>query len=155
MPEADTTELLEDHRKRRVQEIVGSLLYYAQAVDNNFLVALSGIAAHQSCATVATEQAVHLLLDYVATYPSDGIIYRSSGMILYAHADAGFLNKTNSRSCAGAHIYLSENDPFPLQRCSPLYRPKNQVRHGICRQGGTRSTHCHSAGDDPTQANPP
>jgi hypothetical protein len=77
------------------------------------LVALSAIAARQSCATVATEKAVHLLLDYVATYPSDGIIYRSSDMILCAHADAGFLNETNSRSRAGAHIYLSENDPFP------------------------------------------
>ncbi len=112
-PEADTTELLGDHHKRRVQEIVGSLLYYARAVDNKLLVALSAIAARQSCATVATEQAVHLLLDYVATYPSDGIIYQSSNMVLCAHADAGFLNKTNSRSRAGAHIYLSENDPFP------------------------------------------
>jgi hypothetical protein len=34
-------------------------------------------------------------------------------MILCAHANAGFLNKTNSRSWAGAHIYLSKNDPFP------------------------------------------
>jgi hypothetical protein len=33
-------------------------------------------------------------------------------MILCAHADAGFLNKTNSCSRAGAHIYLSENNPF-------------------------------------------
>jgi hypothetical protein len=74
-PEAGMTELLNDHRKRRVQEIVGSLLYYAQAVDNKLLVALSAIAARQSCTTVATEKAVHLLLDYVATYPSDGIIY--------------------------------------------------------------------------------
>jgi hypothetical protein len=82
-------------------------------VDNRLLVALSTIAANQSCATVATEQAVHLLLDYVATYPLDGIVYRSSDMILCAHADAGFLNKTNSHSRAGAHIYLSENDPFP------------------------------------------
>jgi hypothetical protein len=78
------------------------------------LVALSAIAAQQSCATVATEQAVHLLLDYVATYPSDGIIYRASDMVLCAHSNARFLNKTNSRSCAGAHIFLSENEPFPL-----------------------------------------
>jgi len=77
------------------------------------LVALSAIAARQSCATVPTEQAVHLLLDYVATYPADGIVYRSSDMILCTHADAGFLNETNSRSRAGAHIFLSENDPFP------------------------------------------
>ena len=109
----DASELLDEHRKRQIQEIVGSLLYYAQAVDNKLLVALSAIAARQSCATVATEQAVHLLLDYVATYPADGIVYRSSDMILCAHADAGFLNETNSRSRAGAHIFLSENDPFP------------------------------------------
>ena len=62
---------------------------------------------------MATEQAVHLLLDYVATYPADGIVYRSSNMILCAHADAGFLNETNSRNGAGAHIFLLENNPFP------------------------------------------
>ena len=62
---------------------------------------------------MATEQAVHLLLDYVATYPADGIVYRSSDMILCAHVDARFLNETNTRSCTGAHIFLLENDPFP------------------------------------------
>ena len=72
-PESDTSELLNDDRKRRIQEIVGSLLYYARAVDNKLLVALSAIAARQASATIATEQAVHLLLDYVATYPNDGI----------------------------------------------------------------------------------
>jgi len=82
-------------------------------VNNKLLVALSAIAACQAYATVATEQAVHLLLDYVTTYPADGIVYRSSDMILCTHADAGFLNDTNSRSRAGAHIFLSENDPFP------------------------------------------
>ncbi len=55
---------------------------------------------------------VDLLLDYVATYPNDGIVYPASNMILYAHADAGFLNKTNSCSRVGVHIYLSEDDPF-------------------------------------------
>jgi hypothetical protein len=77
------------------------------------LVALSAIAARQAYTTVTTEQAVHLLLDYVATYPADGIVYRSSDMILCAHTDASFLNETNSRSQVGAHIFLSENDPYP------------------------------------------
>jgi hypothetical protein len=111
--EADASELLDENCKCRIQEIVGLLLYYNRAVNNKLLVALSAIAACQSYATVATEQAVHLLLDYVATYPADGIVYRSSDMILCAHADAGFLNETNSRSRAGAHIFLLENDPFP------------------------------------------
>jgi hypothetical protein len=111
-PEANASERLDEHHKCHIQKIVGSLLYYARAVDNKLLVALSAIAARQSYATIATEQAVHLLLDYVATYRADGIVYRASDMMLRAHADAGFLNETNSRSRAGAHIFLLENDPF-------------------------------------------
>jgi hypothetical protein len=74
-PDANTSELLDEHRKCRIQDIVGLLLYYTRAVDNKLLAALSAIAIRQSCATVAAKQAVHLLLDYVATYPSGGIIY--------------------------------------------------------------------------------
>ncbi len=95
-----------------MQEIVGSLLYYEQVANNKLLVVLSAISARQAKATVATEQAVDLLLDYVAPYPNDGIVHRASNMILCAHADASFLNRTNSRSRAGAHIYLLEDDPF-------------------------------------------
>jgi hypothetical protein len=73
-PMADTSERLDLHQKRCIQE-VRLLLYYARAVNNKLLVALSAITARQSCATVATKQAVHLVLDYVAIYPSDCIIY--------------------------------------------------------------------------------
>jgi hypothetical protein len=74
-PDANTSDLLDEHRKRHIQKIIGLLLYYVLAVDNKLLVAASTITAQQSCATTATKQAVHLLLDYVATYPSNGIIY--------------------------------------------------------------------------------
>jgi hypothetical protein len=74
-PTANTLECLDIHRTCHIQKIVELLLYYARAVDNKLWDALSAIAAHQSYPTVATKQAVHLLLDYVATYPSEGIIY--------------------------------------------------------------------------------
>ncbi len=109
----DTSAHLDDARKHRIQEIIGSLLYYACAVDNKLLMALNAIAAKQSKATVATKQAVHLLLDYVATYPNNGIVYCASDMILCAHANDGFLNESQCCSCAGAHIFLSENQPYP------------------------------------------
>jgi hypothetical protein len=112
-PDPDSLELLNSSRKQCVQKIVGSLLCYPRAVNNKLLVALSTIAAHQAKATVATEQAMDLLFDYVATYPNDGIVYCVSNMILCAHADAVFLNETNSYSRVGAHIYLSEDDLFP------------------------------------------
>jgi hypothetical protein len=74
-PYPDSSELLDASRKYCVQEIVESLLYYVRVVDNKLLIALSAISAHQAKTTVTTEKAVDLLLNYVATYPNDGIVY--------------------------------------------------------------------------------
>ena len=49
----------------------------------------------------------------MATYPDDGILFRRSDIILAAHADEEFFNKSKVRSRAGAHIFLSENEPKP------------------------------------------
>ena len=49
----------------------------------------------------------------MSTYPNDGILFRKSDMILAAHADARFLNESRPRSRAGAHKFLSENEPKP------------------------------------------
>jgi hypothetical protein len=95
-PEKDTSAPLLAKCLLRVQKIIGSLLYYARAVDNKLIIALNTIAARQSKATIHTEQLVHTLLDYVAMYPNDGIVYRGSDMVLCAHADAGYLNETKS-----------------------------------------------------------
>ena len=55
--------------------------------------ALSAIGTKQAPATEETAAAIEQLLDYVATYPNDGILFRKSDTILAAQADAGFLNK--------------------------------------------------------------
>ncbi len=112
-PDEDTSALLLPKRILRVQKIIGLLLYYARAVDNKLLVVLNAITAHQSKATIHTEQLVHTLVDYVATYPNDGIVYNASDMVLCAQGDASYLNKTKSRSRDRAHIYLLEDDPIP------------------------------------------
>jgi hypothetical protein len=114
-PAEDISEPLDAAGIKRIQGIVGSLLYYARAVDNKLLTTLSAIGAQQAKATENTAKAVHQLLDYVATYPSDGITYRASNMILAAHSDASFLTEPNARSRAGAHIFLTEDDPIPRQ----------------------------------------
>jgi hypothetical protein len=98
---------------KRVQKIIRSLLYYAWAVDNKPLVSLNAISARQAKATIHTGQLVKTLLNYVATYPNNGIVYRASDMVLCAHADAGYLNETWSRSRAEAHIYLLDDYPTP------------------------------------------
>jgi hypothetical protein len=71
--------------------------------DNKLLVALSAISTLQAKASIATEQVIELLLDYITAYPNDGIVYWASNMILCARTDAG----------ADAHIFFLEDDPFP------------------------------------------
>ena len=106
MQPTDTSPLLNEKGINIIQGIVGALLYVGRAVNNKLLVALSAIGAQQAAA-------IEQLLDYVATYPNDGILFRKSEMILPAHTDAGFLNESRARSRAGAHIFLSENEPKP------------------------------------------
>eukprot|EP00957_Ditylum_brightwellii_P059548 4521643-Ditylum_brightwellii.AAC.1 len=56
-----------------VQDIVGTLLYYAHAVDLTLAAALSTIASQQANATTKMEEACHQLLDYVATHPNAAV----------------------------------------------------------------------------------
>ena len=112
-PEEDTSPPLDAAGVKRIQGIIGSLLYYARAVDNKLLTTLSAIGAQQAKATENTRDAVDQMLDYVSTYPTDGTTYRASDMILAAHSDASFLTEPGSRSRAGAYIFLSDNDPIP------------------------------------------
>ena len=92
MQPIDTSPPLNEKGIKRVQGTVGALLYVGRAVNIKLLVALSAIGAKQAAATEDTAAEIEQLLDYVATYPNDGILFRKSDMILAAHADAVFLN---------------------------------------------------------------
>ena len=97
----------------RVKSIVGALLFYGRAVNNELLVSLSELGQKQSSATQSANDDIMQLLDYVATYPNDGITFRSRDMVLAAHSDALYFNVTKACSRAGAHIMLSEYTPVP------------------------------------------
>ena len=82
-------------------------------MDNKILVALIKIGQQQASATEATNEAIEELLDYVTTYPNDGINYRSSNMVLAGHSDADYLNYSKACSRSGAHIMIYEDVPVP------------------------------------------
>ena len=92
---------------------MGGLKYVARAVNNKLIVALRTIGTQQATATANTNTEINQLLDYVATYPDNGILFRASGMLLAAHADVGFLNKIKARSRSGAHIFLTKDVATP------------------------------------------
>jgi hypothetical protein len=95
---------------KRIQDIVGTLLYYGPAVNPILLTALSSIAACQANSTTAVAKSCQQLLDYVATHPNAGIRYKACNMILAIHTNASYLLEQNSKSCTSAHFYLTNHN---------------------------------------------
>jgi hypothetical protein len=91
---------------RRIQQIVGSILYYARAVDLTLLPALSTIASQQAKATKKTIKSTEQLLDYLATNMNAKICYRASDMILNIHSDASYLSEARAMSRAAGYYFL-------------------------------------------------
>ena len=79
---------LDKNGKLRVQQVVGSFLYYARAVDMTILHTLNSIAADSSKPTERTMERVDQLLDYMHTHPDAVMRYYASDMILNVHSDA-------------------------------------------------------------------
>jgi len=92
---------------KKLQEIIGVLLYYARMVDCTMLVALGTLAAAQSKGTIDTMDAAIQLLNYAASHPDAQIEYRKSNMILHVTSDASYLSVSGARSRAGGYFYLS------------------------------------------------
>ena len=105
----DTSAPLDDAEITRLQEVIGTLLYYARALDSTMLVALGTIASAQAKGTQATALAVTHLLIYCATH-SDAIVRdHVSGMQLHVHSDASYLSESQARSRAGGTFFSVPN----------------------------------------------
>jgi len=108
----------------RLQEVIGTLLYYGRAVDSSVLVALGSLATAQTIGTEATAKACAHLLNYCATHPDASVRFHGSDMILQTHCDASYLSETKARSrFAGYHFLGDITDhppPLPLSPANLL-----------------------------------
>ena len=110
----DEIQPLDAAGKLRVQQVVGSFLYYGRVVDMTILAALSDISGQQANPTEKTMQRVNTFLDYMATNPEAKIRYYASDMVLNVHSDASYLTAPKARSRAGGHFFL---DSIPKDGC--------------------------------------
>ena len=108
VPAEDITPKLNKEQTKQVQSIIGSLLYYAQAIDNTLLPALNTISAQQAEPMESTMKQCKTLLDYVATYPSVGIRFKASNMILNIDSDAAYLVSPKARSRIAGFYQLND-----------------------------------------------
>jgi hypothetical protein len=105
----NTSNPLSPNAIKRVQDIVGMLLYYGRTVDPTLHTALSSITARQANGTTAVTKSCQQLLDYVATHPNTGIHHKACNMILAVHTNSSYLSKQEGKSRASAHFYLTND----------------------------------------------
>jgi hypothetical protein len=101
----DATPVLDAGGIKRIQQIVGSILYHACAVNMTVLMALSSIAVKQTKAMEKTMGRCIQLLDYLASNSEAKVRYHASDMIMNIHSDASNLSKTKARSRAWGHFF--------------------------------------------------
>jgi hypothetical protein len=132
-PAPDATDLLPPSTLTRIQESVGTLLFYGRAIDSTMLVALGTIASQQSKGTHATAQALTQLINYAAARPDATVRYHVSDMYLHVHSDASYLSEASARSRAGGIFFLSKRPPIPpsQQHQPPPPPPQNGAIHII------------------------
>jgi hypothetical protein len=114
----DKSPLLDNAGKKQIQQVVGSFLYYAQAVDPTILMVLSDIATQQLAPTKNTKKRVEQFLDYMWTHPNAIIRYHGWDTILNIRSDASYLSTPRAQSHAGGYFFLGSlpvnRDPIKL-----------------------------------------
>jgi hypothetical protein len=114
----DISPKLSANKIKENQRIIGSILYYARAVNSTVLMALSSIASKQTKGTTNTMDKAKQLLDYLATHQDATIWFRASDMILNIHSNASYLSEANVQSRACGHFFMEwvpmDGDPIKL-----------------------------------------
>ncbi len=82
-----------------MQQMAGSILYYAQAVEIIILMALSTTASKETKATEKILKKCTQFLDYLATNSNATVHYYASEMKLNIHSDASYLSEAKAQSC--------------------------------------------------------
>jgi hypothetical protein len=104
-----TSPVLSTKDVNKLQQLTGTLLYYARAVDPTLIMPINVLASEQLKATTDTAEKVIKLLNYCNTHPETKIRYHASDMILYIHSDASYLSEREAKSRAGGLFYMGNS----------------------------------------------
>jgi hypothetical protein len=87
--------------------VLGTLLYYASAIDSTLLPALSDVSTEQAYGTKKTLFKLNQPLDYCHTNPEATVQFFKSDMQLTIESDASYLSVFKARSRAAGYFHLS------------------------------------------------
>jgi hypothetical protein len=109
----------------RLQQLGGTLLYYARAVDPKLIILVNVLASEQTRARTATAEKIIKLLNYCTTYPEATLRYHASDMILNIHSYASFLSEREAKRQGGGLLINYSHSRNPP--CAPA-RTHGQIQ---------------------------
>jgi hypothetical protein len=121
------TAALDAADKLRILEVLGTLLFYARAIDSTLLTAIGELATEQSEGTTTTMDKLAQLLNYCATNPDATVRFTASDMILAVESDASYLSVVKARSRAAGYFFLTNKPANPTDALKP-----NGAVHVLC-----------------------
>jgi hypothetical protein len=127
-PVIDTSEPITPEEKLRLQEVLGTLLYYAGAIDSTLLRAFSELSTEQANRTRKTPFKLNELLNYCHSNPEATVRFLASGMQLTIESDASYLSVSKARSRAAGYFYLSScSQPIANRAIHVFYHVMREV----------------------------
>ena len=141
----DTSDVLSAKDKTRLQAIIGSLLFYARAIDCTLLPAVTAIASTIANPTTQAMAAAERTCNYAATYPNNKLVYKACDMVLYIHSDASYFSRPGGRSVIGGLFYCGNRDDThtingPIMAISSLLSvvaaAVSEAEYGACFHNG-------------------
>jgi hypothetical protein len=128
----DSSTPLDKSGIKRLQEVIGTFLFFGRAVDSTMLAGLSTLAAAQTKGTEKTMDATCQLLDYAATHPDPKVRFHKSDMVLYVHSDASYLSEPKARSRVGGYFYLgNRNEPPDLVKPNGAIHVESRIMKNV------------------------
>ena len=116
----DDSPLLDAHGKQFVQQVAGTFLHYARAIDYTMLPATVALTTQMSAPRERTRRDANRLLSYAVKYPNNQLVYRGCDMVYYINSDASYLSLSKSGSQAGG-VHYSGNIGDPDNNCGIHY----------------------------------
>ena len=107
---SDTSSPFSDEQIKRVQDIVGTFVWYSCACDPTLAASIRAIASRQTKGTKDVVAACHQLLFYLETHPDTTIWYHVSDMILAFDTDASYLSELGGKIRTMAYYYMTNKN---------------------------------------------
>lgn len=134
----DESPYLTPTETRYIQSIVGSLLYYARAVDPTILHTINELELSQAQPRENTRVKTKQLLDYLYTHKFATLKYKSSDMCIHVDSNTAYLVEPRGNSRIAGYDYLSSKykpkedtiNPTPTFN-EPVHVEFKLLKHGV------------------------